>query len=257
MRKVESCKLDLSRARVEAAIRRHPVVKGTVIFKFERAERMRNALDCVFYGVREVVHRIDDPLVARMGVRCVANAVDDGVAHIDVGRRHIDFRTQNFFAVGKLALSHPLEQVEIFLNRTVAIGAFRTGNAETAARLTYLLCAQIANVRFAVLDEFDGALVHFLEIVACIVQFVPVEAEPFDVGFYAFHIFDVLFCGVGVVEAQIARAVILFFHSEVYAQRLCVTDVQISVGFGRKTSDNLVHLARSEVFVNNFFDKVS
>ena len=88
-------------------------------------------------------------------------------------------------------------------------------------------------------------------------KFVPLEAEPLDIGFDALHIFHVFFCGIGVVKAQVASAVIFFFHTEIDAKSLCVSDMQIAVRFGRKTSDDFVHFAFREVFVYDFFDKVS
>ncbi len=42
-------------------------------------------------GMSEVVHRINAPLVARAVVRNVRNAVNYGVAHVDIGRSHIYF----------------------------------------------------------------------------------------------------------------------------------------------------------------------
>ena len=218
---------------------------------------MRDALDCVFDGMCEIIHRINHPLIARMRMRRMADTINDGVAHIDVWRCHIDFGTQNFFAVGKFAVFHSLKQVEIFFDGAVAIGAFFARHAETSASCAYLFCGQIANVRFAVFDEFHRTFVHFGEIVACVVQLVPVKSEPFDVGFDAFHIFHVFFGGVGVVKTEIACAVILLFHAKVDAQSLCMSDVQISVGFRGKSRDNFVDFAFGKVFVDDFFDKVS
>ena len=46
-----------------------------MIFKFQRAQRVRNAFDGVRNGVRKVVHGIDAPRVARFLVRFVLDAV--------------------------------------------------------------------------------------------------------------------------------------------------------------------------------------
>lgn len=51
VREVEPCKLDLSGTRIESAIERNPVVKRTMVFKFKRAKRVRDALDCVLDGM--------------------------------------------------------------------------------------------------------------------------------------------------------------------------------------------------------------
>ena len=51
------------------------------------------------------------------------DAVDDRIAHIDVACRHIDFQAQGFAAVGKLAVFHACEQVEVFFDAAVAVRA--------------------------------------------------------------------------------------------------------------------------------------
>ena len=227
-----------------------------MVFEFKCAKRVRDALDCVFNRVRKVVHRIDAPLVARVRMRCVADAVDDRVAHIDVGRCHINLCSKHLFAVGKLAVLHTLEEVEVFFNTAVSKWAFLPRHAETSARAAYFISGEVANVRLAVLYELDGALVHLVKIVACIKHRIPFKSEPLDVGLDAFHIFDVFFDGVCVVKAEIAFAVVFIFHSEVDAQGLCVSDMQIAVRLRRKASDNLFHLARRQIFVDEFFNKV-
>ena len=62
----------------------HPVVQRAVGFKFERTQGMRDAFDGIGNAMRVVVHRVDAPFVAGVVVMGAADAVDDGVAHIDV-----------------------------------------------------------------------------------------------------------------------------------------------------------------------------
>ena len=52
-----------------------------------------------------------------------ADAVDDGIAHIDVARSHVDFQAQGFAAVGELAVFHARKQVEVFFDTAVAVRA--------------------------------------------------------------------------------------------------------------------------------------
>ncbi len=73
--------------------------------------------------MREIVHRVHAPLVARLVVFNVRNAVNDGVAHIEVRRRHIDFCTQNLCAVRELTRRHTAEQIKILFDTAVAVGA--------------------------------------------------------------------------------------------------------------------------------------
>jgi hypothetical protein len=52
-------------------------------------------------------------------------------------------------------------------------------------------------------------------------------------------VFDVLLDRVGVVEAQVALALVLAGDAEVEADGLRVADVQVAVGLGREAGDDL------------------
>ena len=122
-------------------------------------------LERVGLAVGAVVGRIDAPLVARAVVRGVQDAVHDRVAHVEVGRGHVDLRPQRARAVGKLAGPHPPEQVEVLLDRAVAVGAVAARLGERAAVLADLVGRQVADVGLAGLDQLLGPLVELLEVV--------------------------------------------------------------------------------------------
>ena len=52
----------------------------------------------------------------------VEDAVHNGVAQLHVWVGHVYFGTEDFFAVGEFAVTHALEEVEVFLYRAVAVG---------------------------------------------------------------------------------------------------------------------------------------
>ncbi|MEY4537604.1 MAG: hypothetical protein RL171_1755, partial [Pseudomonadota bacterium] len=62
-----------------------------LVFKLQRADAVGDLLQRVLYRVGKGVHGVDAPFVASVVVMGAADAVDGGVAHVDVGRRHIDF----------------------------------------------------------------------------------------------------------------------------------------------------------------------
>jgi hypothetical protein len=65
----------------------------------------------------------------------------------------------------------------------------------------------------------------------------PAETEPFDAVDDGVDVF-LLFPGrVGVVEAQVADAVVVARQPEIEADRLGVTDVQVAVRLGREARD--------------------
>ena len=69
--------------------------------------------------------------------------------------------------------------------------------------------------------------------------------------------FLVLLGGVGVVETEVGLAVIFLSDAEVEANGLGVADMQVAVGFGRKTGMHTsAVLAVGDVAFDNLFDKV-
>ena len=112
-----------------------PVVQRPVILEFERAQRVRDALNRVRQRMREVVHRIDAPGVARPMMRGVPDAIERRVAHVEIRRRHVDLRAQDVRAVFELARAHPGEEVEVLRDRAIAVRDC-SGQARSACRGT-------------------------------------------------------------------------------------------------------------------------
>ena len=94
---------------VDCDVVQHPVVKRTVIFEFQRAQRVRDAFQRIRDAVRVIIHRVDAPLVAGAHVVCAADTVDHRVTQVDIAAGHIDFRAQYTAAIGKLSRAHACE----------------------------------------------------------------------------------------------------------------------------------------------------
>ena len=76
--------LVLARVAGDGDVIQHPVVERPVVFEFQRAQRMGDALQRVRNAVGVIVHRVDAPLVAGADVMRAANAIDRRIAQIDV-----------------------------------------------------------------------------------------------------------------------------------------------------------------------------
>jgi len=141
-REVEPCKLDLTRPlpRLESQCLKQPVIERTVLLELKRTEGMRNALDRVRDRMREVIHRIDAPRIARPMVRNVCDAIDHRIPHDEIRRCHIDLRTQNARAVRELARTHAREQVEILLHGARTVRTFLPRLGQRAAISANLIC---------------------------------------------------------------------------------------------------------------------
>ncbi len=161
---VEAVELDLLRM-VDAERVAEPVVERPMVFEFQRADGVRDALDGIRLAVRVVVHRIDAPLAAGAVMRFVQNAVHHRVAHVEIGRRHVDLGAQRARAIGKFAGLHAREQIEILFHGAVAVRALLAGLGERAAILAHFLGAQIAHIRLARFDQLHGPCVELAEII--------------------------------------------------------------------------------------------
>ena len=81
-------------------------------------------------------------------------------------------------------------------------------------------------------------------------------AHPFDIftnGVYELRFF---FGGVGVVEKEIAFACVFFRRTEIDEHTLDMSDMQISVGFGRETRLNGGNFAIIDVVVDDLFNEI-
>jgi len=86
-----------------------------------------------------------------------------------------------------------------------------------------LLRRQAIDVRQALVDQLDGAVVDASEVVRCVeLALRPVEAEPAHVALDRLDVLGVFLDRVGVVEAQIAQAAELGRDAEVQTDRLRV-----------------------------------
>jgi len=167
-----------------------------------------------------VVHGVDAPLVAGAVMRGMEDAVHDRVAHVEVGRGHVDFCPEDTCPVGEFAGLHAGEEVEVFLDGAVAKGRVFAGLGEGAAGLADLVGGEVVDVGLAGLDELDGPGVELGEVVRGVAEALPVEAQPADVGLDGVDVLLLFLFGIGVVEAQVGFAAELVGEAEVEADGL-------------------------------------
>ncbi len=230
---VETVEFDLLRGK-DAELLDIPAVERLVVGELERAHGVGDVLDRIRLAVGVVVHRVDAPLVAGAVMRGVEDAVHHRIAHVEVGRGHVDLGAEDAAAVGELAVLHADEEVEIFFDGPVAIGAVLAGLGEGAAVLADLVGGEVVDVGLAGLDELQGPLVELAEVVGGVAEALPLEAEPADVLHDGIDVLLLFLLGIGVVEAQVGLAAELVGEAEVEADGLGVADVEVAVGLGRK-----------------------
>jgi hypothetical protein len=142
-----------------------PVVERALVFKFQRADAVGDLLQRVLDGVREGVHGVDAPGVARVVVRGAADAVDGRVAQVDVGRGHVDLGAQHGGAVGQFAVAHLAEARQVLGRAAAAEGAVHAGLAEVAAVGAHVFGCLLVHIGVAGFDQVFGRAVHEVEVV--------------------------------------------------------------------------------------------
>ena len=87
---VQSCKFILTWLARHRKIGKKPLIQRLMIFKLQGTDRMGDPFDGIRLTMGKVIHGIDPPGVAHMGMGGVDDAVQDRVAQIHIGRSHID-----------------------------------------------------------------------------------------------------------------------------------------------------------------------
>ena len=168
-------------------------------------------------------------------VRAILDAVDGGVAQIDVRGSHVDLRAQHVRAFRELAVLHAQEQIHVFFRRAVAVRGVFARLGQRAAIGADLFFGKIVHIRQPAADEVERELVNLVVLLGGIVDVGIVEAEPVDIILDGLDKFFLFLGRVRVVKAQIAHAAETLRRQEIDGQRLHVADVQVAVRFGRET----------------------
>ena len=130
---IEPRELVLVRMRRHRQVLQAPIVERAVVLEFERAERVGDTLDGVGLPVREIVARVYARVLPVRGCYGVQNAIEHGVAQVDIAGSHVDFGAQYTCTVGKFAGTHAAEQVEILVHAAAAIRTVDPGLGQRAA----------------------------------------------------------------------------------------------------------------------------
>jgi hypothetical protein len=84
----------------------------------------------------------------------------------------------------------------------------------------------------------------------------PARDQPANIPRDGVHVLDFFLGRVGVVHPEVADALELAGNAEIEADRLGMTDVQVTVRFGREPGDNLLVNARFEVGCDDIPDEI-
>ncbi len=232
----------------------HPVVQGTMVFVFQRTQGMGNAFKRVLNRMSKIVHGVNAPFCALTVMLDISDAVDNGVAHIEIAGSKVYLCAESVASFGELAVFHALKKVQAFFNGTVTPGTDGRFAYITAVCLEFL-GSELADIGQPFFYQLNSVFICFGEIVGAIEETViPVETEPVDIFLNGIHVFGIFLCGVGIIHTEVADTAVFFGCAKVYAKSFAVTDVKVAVGFGRKTGMHL-HTFTASTRCQILFDK--
>ena len=140
-------------ARPNAQLLDEPVVERAVNIKLQCTDAMRDVLDGIALTMGVIVHWIYAPLVARTVMVGMENAVHNGVTEHHIGMTHADLGAQDLASILEFTGTHTAEEIKVFFNGTVAIGAIGTGGCDGAAPSAYLVESLVVDVSHPLLYQ--------------------------------------------------------------------------------------------------------
>ena len=142
-----------------------------------------------------------------------------------------------------LAVAHFAENAQVFFRAAVSIGRVLARLEKRTAIGAHFVGTLLVDVSVAGLDQMFGKGVHPIKIIGRMIKVIfrallPVKAHPADAFLDRVNVLLVFFHRIGVVKAHVADTFVIGRQSKIQADALGVTDMQIAVGFGRKTRAN-------------------
>ena len=192
----------------------HPVVQWSVILKFQRTDRMGYPFNSVFNRVGKVVHGVNTPFVSCIMMFHMSYTVNDRIPHINIRGSHVNFRSEDFFAIPVFSFLHFFKKLKVFLNAPVAVGAFLSRFCQRSSVLPDFIRSQVADISFSFFDQFYSSFIHLIEIIGRKKHPVfPISSKPLYISFDGFHKFIFFFCRVCIIKAEIKFSMIFFCKS--------------------------------------------
>ena len=210
----------------------------------------------VALAVGVVVHRINAPFVTRAVMACVLDPVEERITEHHIWMRHIYLRPEHLFAVCINSVTHFAEELEVFLYAAIAVRTLNTGLVNGASTLGNFFLSLVIDIGESPFDEILGPLIKLVEIIGSVALLFPLETEPLDVLLDGVHILDILLDRIGVIVAQVGLASVFLCETEVYAQALGVSEMQVAVRLRREAGEYAFVLAALKVLLDYFLEEI-
>ena len=143
-------------------------------------------------------------------------------------------------ALGMTTSPHFPKQGQVLDRGAVAVGRVGAGHGERASPRAHVVGGLRIHIRMPRFDQGFSQLVTPLKVVARVIEValgacIPSKTEPAYGLKNAVDILLVFLDRIGVVKTHVAAPVVIERQAKVQTDGFGVPDVQITIGFGRKT----------------------
>ena len=130
----------------------------------------------------------------------MANAVDHGITHHNIGMRHVNLQAQNMLAIFVFTITHLTKDRQIVIRGAFTIRTIFSSLTKVAAISVNVVSTLTINIRFAILNQDFCKLIEAIEVITCVIQMrTPIKAQPFHCIQNTIRVLDIFLNGVGVV----------------------------------------------------------
>ena len=141
--------------------------------------------------------------------------------------------------ISEIACLHAPEEIEILIDASITVRTILAHLGQGSSERTDLLSGEAVDIGMTPIDQLLGKFVQSVEIVGCVVKVVtPIEAEPLDRFDDGIDILLIFFFRIGVIETEVTDATVITGKTEVKANALGMTDMEVSIRFRWESSLN-------------------
>lgn len=141
--------------------------------------------------------------------------------------------------ISEIACLHASEEIEILIDASVTVRTVLARFSQCSPERTDLLSGEAVDIGMTTVDQLFGKFIQLVEIVGCVVNVTtPIEAEPLNRFDDGIDILLIFFFGIGVIETEVTDATVITGKTEVKADALGMTDMEVSIRFRWESSLN-------------------
>lgn len=208
---------------------------------------MSDTLNTVTYRVGKIIKRINAPFVSNMRMRMIPYTINNWISKSCVWMIRVNLGSE--WILPFLIKPHPhlIKQFQVFFDRSVSI----LWRKSLSSFLSHLFSCLRTNKSISLLDQLHRAVIKSIEIIRRMGNLPRFITHPSHVFLYILDVFNILFGRISIVKTKITFSTIHLCLHKTKSHSLAVTNVKITVGLRRESSQHNI-----PVFVNSILNEL-